>query len=53
MLRFALALAVVFARHFPLSAQDIESLAGKKVVFLGDSMTQAGGHPRGENPGKD
>src|SRR5262249_61706500 len=27
----------------PLPAQDVESLAGKRVVFLGDSNTQAGG----------
>jgi lysophospholipase L1-like esterase len=28
----------------PLSAQDAEALAGKRVVFLGDSITQAGGY---------
>ncbi len=28
----------------PLGAQDAESLAGKRVVFLGDSNTQAGGY---------
>lgn len=28
----------------PVTAQDVDSLAGKRVVFLGDSITQAGGY---------
>lgn len=44
MLRFALAVATSCALSFPLAAQDAESLAGKRVVFLGDSITQAGGY---------
>jgi lysophospholipase L1-like esterase len=28
----------------PLSAQNVDSLAGKRIVFLGDSITQAGGY---------
>jgi lysophospholipase L1-like esterase len=44
MLRFVLAVAVCFVLQFPLNAQDVESLAGRKVVFLGDSITQAGGY---------
>ena len=44
MIRFALALALSPALAAPLAAQDAESLAGKRVVFLGDSITQAGGY---------
>lgn len=44
MLRFALAVAASCALSLPLAAQDAESLAGKRVVFLGDSITQAGGY---------
>ena len=44
MIRFALALALSPALAAPLAAQDVESLAGKRVVFLGDSITQAGGY---------
>jgi lysophospholipase L1-like esterase len=32
------------ARRATLSAQDAASLAGKRVVFLGDSITQSGGY---------
>jgi len=28
----------------PVSAHDVDSLAGKRIVFLGDSITQAGGY---------
>ena len=38
------AIAVVLLLGFPLAAQNVDSLAGKKVVFLGDSITQAGGY---------
>lgn len=44
MIRLALALALGVALAAPLAAQDVESLAGKRVVFLGDSITQAGGY---------
>ncbi|MSR59180.1 MAG: lipolytic enzyme [Planctomycetaceae bacterium] len=44
MLRFVFAVTVFSVLQFPLKAQDIESLAGRKVVFLGDSITQAGGY---------
>jgi lysophospholipase L1-like esterase len=44
MIRFALALVVSSAVATPLPAQDADSLAGKQVVFLGDSNTQAGGY---------
>ncbi|HZZ80904.1 MAG TPA: SGNH/GDSL hydrolase family protein [Gemmataceae bacterium] len=44
MTRFALALTLCSAFTFPVAAQDAESLAGKRVVFLGDSNTQAGGY---------
>lgn len=39
-----LALATVALLSGPVAAQDAESLAGKRVVFLGDSITQAGGY---------
>lgn len=44
MIRFALALALSSVLAAPLAAQDAESLAGKRVVFLGDSITQSGGY---------
>ena len=44
MFRFALALVVGSLGAAPLSAQDADALAGKRVVFLGDSITQAGGY---------
>jgi len=44
----------------PVSAHDVDSLAGKRIVFLGDSITQAGGYvasmtyfPEKLNPAKD
>ena len=43
MIRFALTLAAICALALTLSAQDADVLAGKRVVFLGDSNTQAGG----------
>jgi len=42
--RFALALALSAALTSPAPAQNAEALAGKRVVFLGDSNTQAGGY---------
>lgn len=33
-----------FLLGFPLFAQDVDSLAGQRVVFLGDSITQGGGY---------
>ena len=44
MIRFVLARAVRSLLTAPLLAQDVDSLAGKRVVFLGDSITQAGGY---------
>jgi hypothetical protein len=44
MIRFELAVALSSALAGPLPAQDAESLAGKRVVFLGDSITQFGGY---------
>ena len=44
MFRFALAVALSPFFLVPVSAQDAESLAGKRIVFLGDSNTQAGGY---------
>ena len=44
MIRFALAAILSSAFTLPLAAQDVESLARKRVVFLGDSNTQAGGY---------
>ena len=44
MIRFALAVALSSALAAPLAAQDVDALAGKRVVFLGDSITQAGGY---------
>src|SRR3954452_13814839 len=44
MIRFALTVALSSALAGSLAAQDAESLGGKRVVFLGDSNTQAGGY---------
>ena len=44
MIRFALAVALSSALAAPLAAQDAAALAGKRVVFLGDSITQSGGY---------
>jgi len=44
MIRFALAVAMSSALVVPLAAQDVDTLGGKRVVFLGDSNTQAGGY---------
>ena len=44
MIRFALTIAVGALFAAPLSAQDADALAGKRVVFLGDSITQSGGY---------
>jgi lysophospholipase L1-like esterase len=44
MIRFALTLALSAALTSPVTAQNTEALAGKRVVFLGDSNTQAGGY---------
>ena len=44
MIRFALVVVLSSALAFPLAAQDAESLAGRRVAFLGDSNTQAGGY---------
>lgn len=43
-IRFALAVILSFLPTAPLSAQDADALAGKRVVFLGDSITQSGGY---------
>jgi lysophospholipase L1-like esterase len=44
MSRAALAIVVILVLTCPLAAQRVDSLAGKRVVFLGDSNTQAGGY---------
>ena len=44
MIRFAFAIVLSSALAAPLVAQDADSLAGKRVVFVGDSITQAGGY---------
>jgi lysophospholipase L1-like esterase len=44
MIRIALTIASCILIAAPLSAQDADSIAGKRVVFLGDSITQAGGY---------
>lgn len=38
------AVAIFALLGLPLFAQNVDSLAGKKTVFLGDSITQAGGY---------
>jgi hypothetical protein len=44
MIRVALAMVLGSALAAPLAAQGVDSLAGKRVVFLGDSITQSGGY---------
>lgn len=44
MFRPALAAVAALLPLVPLAAQDAAALAGKRVVFLGDSNTQAGGY---------
>jgi lysophospholipase L1-like esterase len=44
MIRFALALVGSSLLTAPVFAQDADSLTGKRIVFLGDSITQAGGY---------
>ena len=44
MTRIALAFAACSALAAPLPAQNVDALAGKRVVVLGDSNTQAGGY---------
>jgi lysophospholipase L1-like esterase len=44
MTRFPLPLAVGLLVVAPLPAADVDVLAGKRVVVLGDSITQAGGY---------
>jgi lysophospholipase L1-like esterase len=44
MLRALTAIATVFTMSGPLMAQDVDAVAGKRVVFLGDSITQSGGY---------
>jgi lysophospholipase L1-like esterase len=44
MTRIAFALVACAAVAAPLLAQDVDTLAGKRVVVLGDSNTQAGGY---------
>jgi lysophospholipase L1-like esterase len=46
LLRTLTAIAVGFTLSAPLAAQDIDAVAGKRVVFLGDSITQSGGSVR-------
>ena len=42
MTRFMLTIALSLPLTAPLPVQDVDSLVGKRVVFLGDSITQAG-----------
>lgn len=44
MVRVALAVATGLLPAAPLPARDADALAGRRVVFLGDSITQAGGY---------
>jgi lysophospholipase L1-like esterase len=44
MIRFVLAVGASCLVALPVSAQDADALAGKRVVVLGDSITQAGGY---------
>jgi lysophospholipase L1-like esterase len=44
MVRLALAVAAALVPTAPLAAQGVDALAGRRVVFLGDSNTQAGGY---------
>jgi lysophospholipase L1-like esterase len=42
--RLLVAAAIVLLAAGPVPAADADSLAGRRVVFLGDSITQAGGY---------
>lgn len=44
MIRILVAAFLTAVFSLPLAAQEAESLAGKRVVFLGDSITQGGGY---------
>jgi lysophospholipase L1-like esterase len=44
MIRFTLAVVLSSALATPLAAEEASTLAGKRVVFLGDSITQSGGY---------
>lgn len=44
MVRILTAITVVLTVSSPLAAQDVDAVAGKRVVFLGDSITQSGGY---------
>lgn len=44
MIRALGAITFIFAISGPLAAQDVNAIAGKRVVFLGDSITQSGGY---------
>ena len=44
MMRALTGIAVLAAISGPLAAQDVAAVAGKRVVFLGDSITQSGGY---------
>ncbi len=44
MMRFLLAIAMCPLLGAALSAGDVDTIAGKRVVFLGDSITQSGGY---------
>ena len=44
MTRFVLVAALSALLAAPLTAGDVDALAGRRVVFLGDSITQAGGY---------
>lgn len=44
MIRAFTAIAILFAISGPLVAQNVDAVAGKRVVFLGDSITQSGGY---------
>jgi hypothetical protein len=44
MSRGVLAIAASLISLCPAAAADADALAGKRVVFLGDSITQAGGY---------
>src|SRR6476660_8511594 len=44
MLRFLLTLSAIVAFSAPRSAQSVDDIANKRVVILGDSITQGGGY---------
>src|SRR3569833_2299153 len=44
MLRLAFAIIAGLALAGPVAADDVDTLAGRRVVFLGDSITQSGGY---------